>query len=150
MCFTTDSTPDEQPQQIPEINERRENAAEEENGMEVNCNGNASTPERETHFEAQGTKQTTEEQEDRQNANQPESNTETQGSLSNKEEQQTGCSSNGSLGDTALLPFPASFSPDSVTVELKEGGEEEEKKKDKMNTQGETKRGDEEVDSQDG
>ncbi|XP_031179699.1 SRSF protein kinase 1b isoform X1 [Sander lucioperca] len=143
----TDSTPDEQPQQIAEVNERRENAAEEENGMEVNCNGHASTPERETHLEAQGTKQTTEEQEDQQNANQPESNTETQGSFSNKEEQQT-C--NGSLGDTALLPVPASLSPDSVTVELKEGDEEEEKKEDKMDTQVETKRGDEEVDSQDG
>ncbi|XP_039652868.1 SRSF protein kinase 1b isoform X1 [Perca fluviatilis] len=145
----TDSTPDEQPQQIPEVNERRENAAEEENGMEVNCNGHASTPERETQLEAQGTKQTTEEQEDQQNANQPESNTETQGSLSNKEEQQT-C--NGSLGAAALLPLPASLSPDSVTVELKEGDDddEEKKKEDKMDTQGETKRGDEEVDSQDG
>ncbi|XP_034725945.1 SRSF protein kinase 1b isoform X2 [Etheostoma cragini] len=145
----TDSTPDEQPQQIPEVNERRENAAEEENGMEVNCNGHASTPERGTYLEAQGTKQTTEEQEDRQNANQPESNTETQDSTSNKEEQQT-C--NGSLGDTALLPLPASLSPDSVTVELKEGDDEEEKekKKDKMDSQGESKRGDEEVDVQDG
>ncbi|XP_074486381.1 SRSF protein kinase 1b isoform X1 [Sebastes fasciatus] len=145
----TDSTPDEQPQQIPEVNERGENAAEEENGMEVNCNGHASRPESETSVEVQGTKQLTEEQEDQQNANQPESSTETQDTLSNKEEHQT-C--NGSPGDPDADPqqLPASLSPDCVTVELKDGDEEEEKKGEEMDTQGETKQGDEEDDSQDG
>lgn len=145
----TDSTPDKQPQQIPEINERGENAAEEENGMEVNCNGHASRPGSETSAEVQGTKQLTEEQEDQQNANQPESSTETQDTLSNKEEHQT-C--NGSPGDPDADPqqLPASLSPDCVTVELKDGDEEEEKKGEEMDTQGETKRGDEEDDSQDG
>lgn len=144
----TDLTPDEQPQQILEINERRDNAAEEENRMEVNCNGHASTPESEASLEVQGTKQSTEEQEDQQNANQPEINTETQDTLSNKEEHQT-C--NGSTGDpdTDLQQLPASLSPDSVTVELKEG-DKEEKREEEMDTQGETKRGDEEQGSQDG
>lgn len=143
----TDSTPDEQPQQMPEVNERGENAADEDNRMEVNCNGHASTPESETSLEVQGTKQSAEERKDQQNANQPESNTETQDTLSNKEERQT-C--NGSPGDADLQQLPASLDPDSVTVELKEGDEEEEKKREEMDTQGETKRGDEEEDSQDG
>ncbi|XP_044035963.1 SRSF protein kinase 1b isoform X1 [Siniperca chuatsi] len=142
----TDSTPDEQPQQKTEVNERRKGAAEEENGMEVNCNGHASTPESETSPEVQGTKQLTEEQEDQQNANQPESNTETQDTLSNKGEHQT-C--NGSPGDADLQQLPGSVSPDSVTVELKEG-DKEEKKGDEMDTQGEIKGGDEEEDSQNG
>ncbi len=126
---------------MPEVNERRENAAEEENRMEVNCNGHTSTPESETNPEVQGIKQSREEQEDQQNANQPESNAETQDKLSNEEEHQT-C--NGSPGDpdTDLQQLPASLSPDSVTVELKEG-DKEEKKEEEMDTEGETKRGDE-------
>ncbi|XP_033483103.1 SRSF protein kinase 1b isoform X1 [Epinephelus lanceolatus] len=144
----TDLTPDEQPQQILETNERRDNAAEQENRMEVNCNGHASTPESEASPEVQGTKQSTEEQEDQQNANQPETNTETQDTLSNKEEHQT-C--NGSPGepDTDVQQLPASLSPDSVTVELKEG-DNEEKREEEMDTQGETKRGDDDQGSQDG
>lgn len=144
----TDLTPDEQPQQILETNERRDNAAEQENRMEVNCNGHASTPESEASPEVQGTKQSTEEQEDQQNANQPETNTETQDTLSNKEEHQT-C--NGSTGepDTDVQQLPASLSPDSVTVELKEG-DNEEKREEEMDTQGETKRGDDDQGSQDG
>ncbi|XP_075951793.1 SRSF protein kinase 1b isoform X2 [Anarhichas minor] len=138
----TDPTPDEQPQQTPEVNERREN----ENGAEVKCNGHASTPEDDTSPEVQGTKQSTEEQEDQQNANQPDSNTETQDTLSNKEEHQI-C--NGTPGDADLHQLPASLGPDSVTVELKEG-DEEDKKGEEMDTQGETKRGEEEEDSQDG
>ena len=148
--FTTDSTPDEQPQPISEVNERRENAAAEVNEMEVNCNGHASTPECEGSPEAPGTKQSTEEQEDQQNANQPESNTDSQqDTLSNKEEHQT-C--NGSSGDPDTDPqqLPDSLSPDSVTVEVKEE-DKEEKKEEEMDTHGETKRGrDEEEDSQDG
>ncbi|KAI3369469.1 hypothetical protein L3Q82_007684 [Scortum barcoo] len=144
----TDSTPDEQPQQMPEINERRENTAEEENRMEVNCNGHASTPESETSTEPQGTKQSTEEREDQQNGNQPEINAEIQNTLSYQEEHQT-C--NGSAGDPDSDPqqLPTSVSPDSVTVELKEG-DKEEKKEDEMDTQGETKGEDEEEDSQNG
>lgn len=144
----TDLTPDEQPQQILETNERRDNAAEQENRMEVNCNGHASTPESEASPEVQGTKQSTEEQEDQQNANQPETNTETQDTLSNKEEHKT-C--NGSPGepDTDVQQLPASLSPDSVTVELKEG-DNEEKREEEMDTQGETKRGDDDQGSQDG
>ncbi|XP_042357023.1 SRSF protein kinase 1b isoform X2 [Plectropomus leopardus] len=144
----TDLTPDEQPQQTPEVNERRDNVAEEENRMEVNCNGHASTPESETSLEVQGTKRSTEELEDQQNANQPESNTETQKTLSNTEEHQT-C--NGSPGDTEadLQQLPASLSPDSVAVELKEGDTDEKKKEEEMDTQGETKRENEGEDSQD-
>lgn len=144
----TDLTPDEQPQLIPEVHERRENAPEEENRMEVNCNGRASTPESEASLEVQGTKQSTEEQEDQQNANQPESNTETQDTLGNTEELQT-CNGLPGNPDADLQQLPASLCPDSVTVELKEG-DKEEKREEEMDTQGETKRGDEEEDSQDG
>ncbi|XP_037346617.2 SRSF protein kinase 1b isoform X3 [Pungitius pungitius] len=132
----TDSTPDEQPQPIPEVNERSENAAEGD--MEVKCNGRASPPEGKTSPEVQGTKQSTEELEDQQNANQPQSNTETQGTLGNKEQRQT-C--NGSHEDT-----PASLGPDSVTVQLKAGDEEDKRKE--MDTRIETKKGEE--DGQDG
>ncbi|XP_030276147.1 SRSF protein kinase 1b isoform X4 [Sparus aurata] len=132
----TDSTPDEQPQQTPEENECREDAAEDDNRMEVNCNGHASTPESESSQEVQGTKLSTEEQEDQLNANRPESNSEAEDMLGNKEEQQT-C--NGSPEDPQHLP--ASVSPDSVTVELKEGDKEE-----KMDTRRETKREEEEDD----
>ncbi|XP_023279190.1 SRSF protein kinase 1-like isoform X1 [Seriola lalandi dorsalis] len=146
----TDTTPDEQPQQMPEGNERKQGVTEEENGMEVNYNGHASTPESEASKESQvhGTKPSKEEQEDQQNANQPENHTETHDTLSNKEEHQT-C--NGSTGDpdTELQQLPASLSPDSVTVELKEG-DREEKKEEEMDTQGETKKGDEDDDSQNG
>ncbi|XP_076610939.1 SRSF protein kinase 1b isoform X2 [Chaetodon auriga] len=144
----TDSTPDEQPQQLPEVNERRENAAEEENRMEVNCNGHASTPESESSLEAQGTKQSTEEQEDQLNANLPESKKESEDTLSNKEEYQT-C--NGSPGhpDNNIQQLPATLSPDSVTVELKEG-DKEEKKEEEMDTREETKRDDDKEDGQNG
>ncbi|XP_070695848.1 SRSF protein kinase 1b isoform X2 [Pempheris klunzingeri] len=142
----TDSTPGEPPQQLPEVHERREHAGEEENRMEVNCNGHAATPESETSPEVQGTKQSTEEQEeqeDQQNANQPESNTEAEDTLRSKEEHQT-C--NGSSEDADLQQqLPASLDPDSVSVcvELKEG-DKEEKKEEEMETKG----GDDEDNSQ--
>ncbi|XP_019124749.1 SRSF protein kinase 1b isoform X2 [Larimichthys crocea] len=142
----TDSTPDEQPQQMPEVNERRDDTAVGENRMEVNCNGHASTPESESSLEVQGTKPSTEEQEDQLNANRPESNAETEDTLGFKEEHQT-C--NGLPGDTDLQQLPASLGPDSVTVELKEG-DEEEKKGEEMDTRGETKRGEDEEDDQNG
>ncbi|KAM8913715.1 SRSF protein kinase 1b isoform 2-T2 [Spinachia spinachia] len=133
----TDSTPDEQPQQMPEVNERTENAPKED--MEVKCNGRASPPEGETSPEVQGTQQSIEELEDQQNANQPESNTEAEGTLSNKEERQA---FNGSQQYT-----PGLLGPDSVTIELK-AGEEEDKKTTETDTQVEAKKGEE--DSQDG
>ncbi|KAI9521072.1 hypothetical protein NQZ68_010774, partial [Dissostichus eleginoides] len=141
-------TPEEQPQQIPNVNERRDNATKEESGMEVNCNGHASAAESEASVEEQGTEQA-KEQEDQQNANQAERSTETPDTtLSNKEEHQT-CNGSAEGPDQQQ---PASLSPDSVTVELKEGGdEEEEKKEEEMDTQGEdTKRVEEDEDSQDG
>ncbi|XP_044204185.1 SRSF protein kinase 1b isoform X4 [Thunnus albacares] len=146
----TDSTPDEQPQQMSEGNEQREDAAEEENRMEVNCNGHASTQESEASPESQvhRTKKSTEELEDQQNANQPETKTEADDTLPNKEDRQT-C--NGSSMDPNLDPpqLPASLSPDSVTVELKEG-DKAEKKEEEMDTQGENKRKDDEEDGQNG
>ncbi|TKS70843.1 SRSF protein kinase 1 [Collichthys lucidus] len=135
----TDSNPDEQPQQMPEVNERRDDTAVGENRMEVNCNGHASTPESESSLEVQGTKPSTEKQEDQLNANRPESNAETEDTLGFKEEHQT-C--NGLPADTDLQQLPASLGPDSVTVELKKGEE--------MDTRGETKRGEDEEDDQNG
>ncbi|XP_063767323.1 SRSF protein kinase 1b isoform X3 [Eleginops maclovinus] len=141
----SDSTPEEQPQQIPNVNERRDNATNEPGGMEVNCNGHSSPAESEASVEEQGTKQSME-LEDQQNANQAEGNTETPDTLSNKEERPA-C--NGSAEQPDQL-MPSSLSPDSVTVELKEG-DDEEKKEEQMDTLGEdTKRGEEEEDSQDG
>ncbi|KAM7401876.1 hypothetical protein PAMP_017153 [Pampus punctatissimus] len=135
----TDSTSDEQPQQISEGNERREDAAEEENRMEVNCNGHSSTPESKASPESQvhGTKQSTEKLEDQQNANQPETNTEADKTIPNKDHQ----TCNGSSRDLDPPQLAASLSPDSVTVDLKEGGKAEKKEED-MDTQGENKRRD--------
>lgn len=151
-------TPDEQPLQIPEANEQKRDAAEEESGMEVNYNGHAATPESKASLESQahGTKQSKEEQEDQENANQPENHTETHDALSSKEEHQT-CNGSAEDPETELqqqqqLPAsdsPASDSPASVTVELKEG-QREEKKDEEMDTLGENKRGEEEDDGQNG
>lgn len=134
---------------MPEANERKQDAAEE-NRMEVNYNGHASTPETKASPESQvhGTKQEQEEKEDQENANQPENHTETHDALSNKEEHQT-CNGSAEDPENDLQQLPASVSPDSVTVELKEG-EREEKKEEEMDTQGENKRGEEEDDSQNG
>lgn len=133
---------------MPELHEQREDVAEEENRMEVNCNGHASTPESEASPESQvlGTKQLTEEQEDQQNANQPE-NTETHDTLGNTIEDLT---HNGSPGDpnTDLQQFPTSLSLNSVAVDLKEGDKHEKEKK--MDMQGETIKGHEDEDSQKG
>ncbi|XP_026162462.1 SRSF protein kinase 1b [Mastacembelus armatus] len=134
---------DEQPQQTPEVNEQRE--AEEENRMEVNCNGHQSTPESEASPENQthGTKRLTEEQEDQQNANQPEKNTNTLDTLGNKEHQT--CNDSPGDPDTNLHQLPASLSSHAINVELKEG-DKKEKKEEEMDTHGETKRGIEEED----
>ncbi|XP_067360974.1 SRSF protein kinase 1b isoform X5 [Channa argus] len=79
----TDSTPDNQPLQVPDINEQRVDVNIQENRMKVNCNGHASTPVSEASPEnqAHGTNQLKEEQEDQQNANQVEDNTGTHDSL---------------------------------------------------------------------
>lgn len=138
-------TPDEQPQQMSEVTEPREDAAEEENSMEVNCNGHSSTLEKGSNVEAQGTKQSAEEEEeeeDQRNANQPENNTESKNTLNNKEEGQT-C--NGLPGDADLQQLPTSVSPDSVTVELKEGNREDEEE---MDTRGDPKRENKEKDGE--
>ncbi|KAK2862335.1 hypothetical protein Q5P01_001868 [Channa striata] len=145
----TDSTPDDQPLQVPELNEQRVDVTMEENRMEVNCNGHASTPVSEASPENQlhGTNQLKEEQEDQQNANRVENNTGTHDSLDNKDENQT---SNGTSGDpdTHLQQLPASLSQNSVVVELKEGDKQDKKKE--MDAQGENKKGDDEEDNQDG
>lgn len=124
----------------PDLNERREGVAEEESTMEVNCNGHVFTPESKVHR----TEQSTEEQEDQQNANQPE-NTGARNILDNKEEPQTSnCSPEDP--DTQLEQLPASHSPNSVAVELKERN----KKEEEMDTQKETKQANEDEDSQNG
>ncbi|KAM6927184.1 SRSF protein kinase 1b [Xenentodon cancila] len=124
---STDSTPDEQPQQVPQLSEPRRDAAKMENRMEVNCNGLASSPENTASPEAHETKPLTEKQEDQQNANQSE-NTETQDALCNQEEHST-C--DGPLGehDPALQPLPAPLNPD-IPVEQKEGKKDESKAED--------------------
>ncbi|XP_028261293.1 SRSF protein kinase 1b [Parambassis ranga] len=139
---TTDSTPDEQPLQMPEANEWKVDVAEEENKMEVNCNGHASTPEDETSPEGHGTKQSTEEREDQENANQPGDGTESTCEASCHKEQQPTCNGSQEDPDNNLQQPSASLSADSVTVELKEG----DKKEEEMDTQGVTKRSNEEDD----
>ncbi|XP_041836678.1 SRSF protein kinase 1b isoform X2 [Melanotaenia boesemani] len=144
---STDSTPDEQPQQMLPPNEQRVDAAVEENRMEVNCNGNTSSQESNASTEAQGTKQSKEEQEDQQNANQPEKSTETQDTLCNKEEHQTCITSHGE-NDPTLQQLPDPLSSD-ITVEQKEEKNGEKKMED-LDTQEETKIGNEEDESQSG
>lgn len=145
MFKISDLTPEEQPALTPGLNERREDVASEENRMEVNCNGHTSTPENETSLEVQGTEQDTEEQEDQQDqqdAKQPESNKETCNTFCNKEEQPS-CNGNS---DTNPQQVHSSLSPDSVTVDLKEGDKTEEQ----MDTPKETKSEKEEENSQNG
>lgn len=140
--FAPDLTPEEQSAHTSGLNEQREITADDENRMEVNCNGHAATPENETSLEVRGTEQCTEEQEDQQDAKQPESNKETDNAFCDKEERPS-CNGNS---DTEQQRPPASLSPDSVTVELKEGDKIEEQ----MDTLKETKRENEEENSQDG
>lgn len=126
MCtFATDLTPDEQPQQISELNEQSVNAPEE-NRMEVNCNGYASTPESGPTPKGQPSEPPTED-DGQQNTNPTESNAESNAEskdlLNNNASEHQSC--NGSPGDTDPPQLPAaSVSPDSVTVELKEGEKE--------------------------
>ncbi|XP_062254276.1 SRSF protein kinase 1b isoform X4 [Platichthys flesus] len=145
----TDTSPDQQPPQISEGNEQKQGLAESENKMDVNYNGIASKPEGEASPESQvhETEQSTEEKEDQENANQTENDTEAKDKLSNKEEHQT-CNGSPEDPDTDLQQVPASLSPDSVTIEIKEG-EKEEKREEEMDTQGEKKR-EEDENSQNG
>lgn len=105
---------------MPELNEQSVNAPAEENRMEVNCNGYASTPESAPTPESQPSEPPTEE-DGQQNTNPTESNAESKDLLNNNASEHQSC--NGSPGDTD--PPAASVSPDSVTVELKEGEKEE-------------------------
>lgn len=124
------------------MSEQTADAAAEENRMEVNCNGHASTPESESTAEAQESKQLTEEEEeDQQNANPPESNTEAKDSLNNNTEHQA-C--NGSQGDLQQV-HAASRSPVTVEPNKEEKGGMEE-----MDTRVDTKREDKEKDDQNG
>lgn len=110
------------------------NAPEEESGMEVNCNGHASTPESGPTPEGKRSDLPTE-QDDQQSANPSESNAESKDLLNNNAEHQ---SCNGSPGDPDPLQLPAtSVSPDSVTVELKEG---EKEKEEEMDVRGDVKK----------
>ncbi|XP_014841808.1 PREDICTED: SRSF protein kinase 1-like isoform X3 [Poecilia mexicana] len=144
---STDSTPDEQPPPTPQLGHQKAGAAEEENRMEINCNGHSSSPENKDSSEKQGTKESAEEQEDQQNANQPESTAETPDSICNKEEHETSDASPAEA-DPASEPLPASLGSD-VAVEPNDG-ERLEKKMDDMETQGENKKECEEEDGQSG
>lgn len=143
LCVT-DSTPDEQPQQMPQLEEPKEVAAEEQKIMDMNCNGHASLPESNTSPGEQEDKQSAEELEDQQNANQAENNTETQDTLCNKEEDDEICKTSCEESD----PVPSPLSSEG-TVEQNEG-ETESKKMENMDPQEETKREDEEEDTQSG
>lgn len=136
----TDLPPDEQPQPVSELNEQ--SAPAEENRMEVNCNGHASTPESGTTPEGQQREAPTEEG-SQQNTNPTESNAESKDRLNNNAKHP---SCNGSPGDTDPPKFPAaSVSSGSVTVELK-GGEKEEE----MDDRGDVKKEDKDKDGQNG
>lgn len=108
---------------MSELNNQSVNAPEEENRMEVNCNGHASIPESGPTSEGKQSELATE-QDDQQNANPSESNAESSDLLNNNAKHE---SCNGSPGDADIPQLPAaSVSPDSVTVELKEGEKAEE------------------------
>lgn len=114
--------------------------------MEVNCNGRASTPESGTTPEGERSDPPTE-QDDQQNANSPENTAESNDLLNNNAKHQ---SCNGSPGDPDPPQLPAaSVSPDSVTVELKEG-EKEKEKEEEMDVRGDVKKEDKDKDGQNG
>ncbi|KAM9408935.1 SRSF protein kinase 1b [Pholidichthys leucotaenia] len=138
--ISTESTADEKPPQMTELTDAGEDAPEDQNGMEVNCNGHASTPENGNSPELQETKESTEEQEDHQHANRGE----TCNTSRNAEDQQN-CNDSPGNPDAIEQP-PTSLSPDSITIELKKGDEEEEedRKEEEMDIQREEKRVNEE------
>lgn len=108
---------------MSESNEQSVNAPAEESRMEVNCNGYASTPKSGPTPKGQLSEPPTEE-DGQQNTNLTESNAESKDLLNNNASEHQSC--NGSPGDTNPPQLPAaSVSPDSVTVELKEGEKEE-------------------------
>lgn len=168
-CVPTDLTPDEQPQPLSEVNEGKGDAGMGANTrMEVNCNGHtaASAQQSESNVEAQGAEHSTaavekeqeeeeeekqqqqqlQQLEDQQNANQPDSSSEAREALSNDTEHQT-C--NGSAQDVHLQAPPTAVSPDSVTVEIKEGEEVGEAPDEQMLSGGDSKREDKEKGNQD-
>lgn len=91
--------------------------------MEVNCNGHASTLESGSVPEGQQSEPPTED-DNQQNANPSESNAESKDLLNNNAKHQS-CSGSPAEPDPPQLPA-AFVSPDSVTVELKDGEKEEE------------------------
>ncbi|XP_075870288.1 SRSF protein kinase 1b isoform X3 [Nelusetta ayraudi] len=157
-----DLTPDEQPEQLSEVNEDKGDTSvgSSNTRMEVNCNGLTATSaqQSESNAEAQGAEHSTaaaaqqkqqqkqqqqqqQQQEDQQNANQPDSSSETREALSNDTEHQT-C--NGSAQDGHLQAPPTAVSPDSVSVEIKEGKGEGEATDEQMFCGGDSKREDKE------
>lgn len=127
---------------MSEPNNRSADAPEEENRMEVNCNGHASTPESGPSPEGKRSDLATE-QDDQQNANPSESKAESNDLLNNNAKHQR-C--NGSPGDPDPPQLPAaSGSPDSDTAELKEAEKEEE-----MDVRGDVKKEDKDKDVQNG
>lgn len=96
--------------------------------VEVNCNGlaAASTPQIDSNTEAQESERSAEaaveqqqqQEEDQQNANQADSSSESKGAPS-VDTQHQNC--NGSAQDGHPQAPPTAVSPDSVTVEIKEG-----------------------------
>lgn len=133
---------------MSQLLEPKEAADVEQNKMEINCNGHASSsPESKTSSGEQETKQSAKELEDQQNANQPENNTETHDTLCNKEEEDEICKASCEEPESAVQQLPSSLSSDDA-VERNEG-ETESKKMEDMDTQGKTKQENEE-DSQSG
>ncbi|XP_056293648.1 SRSF protein kinase 1b isoform X3 [Pseudoliparis swirei] len=108
------------------------------NGVEAKCNGHAARPEvrgtTEEQEEEQKEEEEEEEEEEKEKQQRKANPPETRDPLSHMEDHQT-C--NGTPGDADLLPDP-------VPEEEEEKKEEEEEKKEEMDTQGETKRGEEE------
>ncbi|XP_015815008.3 SRSF protein kinase 1b isoform X2 [Nothobranchius furzeri] len=133
---STDLTPDEQPREMPELNEQEKETTQQENRMEINCNGHVSSADGNASPDAQESEQCAKELEDQQNTNQPEIHQ----TLCNKEEQEI-CDP-----DTTVLQLLSSHSSD-VGVEWQEGETEGKKMKD-MDNQEEDKKGSDEEECQ--
>ncbi|XP_019736124.1 SRSF protein kinase 1b [Hippocampus comes] len=140
------------PQQMSQPSVPTEGATKEESNMEVNCNGNTSTPVSEASWEGQedGTNQSAEELQDQRNANQVDDKTETLDKVCNKDNLQScnGPSEDPEPQSQQQQQPPASLSSDFVTSEMNDGVKGEKKDED-MDTQGENKtRGQDEENSQ--
>ncbi|KAM8867126.1 SRSF protein kinase 1b [Synchiropus picturatus] len=131
--LTTDSSPDEQPKQILQGSECAEDT--KENGLDVNCNGCATTPEKGAAVAGQAseTSASTEEQ-DQENANKPQSAQ--TNDLCSKYEQQM-C--NGSTEASELQTATNGLQPDSESVCAKFTDKEKAGKEEDMDTRVENK-----------